>query len=121
MEVYEHDDSEASKLTEADKKKIRRLIKQFNGMLPDLNMPIEPNVYTLVEVCVNILEQQLHSEMHFTYETPDGRQVEPKIVDKVVKEVKKEQKRKKEPPLISSTPTADELAEWFEQESDEDE
>jgi outer membrane biosynthesis protein TonB len=141
-DVFEYGDPEGSKLTDADKLKIKRLIAELQGILPKLRSPVDPKVYPLIETSAEMLIHQLEMELHFTYddgifEDIDTSDVTPEEVEEAVKQVKKEraEKEKKKPPakkkapekktkakkappekIVNEVPTADDLASWFEQE-----
>lgn len=126
-EIVDYDDPNASHLTEEDKEKIKKLIKHFSRALPHLRMPIDPKIYPLVEVVIEMLHHQLEMELHFTYDDGimEDSETSEEDVKRAVKEVKKERAaRKKKVPkasLINNIPTSEELEELYNLEADEDE
>lgn len=112
------DEPEAEGLSEEQKKEIRKVIKRLQAILPMLRQPMDPNVYPLIDVSINMLETQIDMEIHHTYEDDVHEDCEAtdEDVKKAAKQVKKElePKVKQSPPSKnSSSPSKEELEGWF--------
>jgi len=111
------EEPEAEELTEEQKKEIRKVIKRLQAILPMLRAPMDPNVYPLIDVSINMLEIQSDLGIHHVYD--DGIMEDAEATDedvkKAVKIVKDETKPNKKQPLIPSSgiPSPEDLEDWF--------
>lgn len=137
MNVYENDDPQGSKLTEKHKVKLRSIRKRLEALLPELRTPVDPKIYPLIEVAMEMLFHQEQMGLHFDYNDDlfEDAHMSNEEADEAVKQVKKEiaakkkklpakkpsskkksTKPEKAPPIVNETPSKEELAGWFDLE-----
>lgn len=136
MEVFENDEPQGSRLTEEHKKRLRGIRKKLEALLPLFRMPVDPKIYPLIEVAIEMLHHQEEMELHFTYDEDlfDNAHMDDEQIDRAVKEVKESKKEKKPPAkkpsskkkstkpkkapteaaLTTESPSVEELEGWFE-------
>ena len=131
MEVNDFNDPDASKLTVEDKKRIKTIVRKLIQLRPLIRMPVDPKIYPLLEVMIDMLETQIELEMHFTYDDDiiEDSDISDEDIEQAVKEVReerakdKEEKSKPKPktkPKTKNTPSdipnTEDLKEWFDLE-----
>jgi hypothetical protein len=120
-------------MSDDDKKRITHVVKRLMDILPLIQQPMDPNVYTLVDTCINILETQKDTEVCHTWAAEDILDDEESnpIVEEAIKKLKAEQaaekkkqakkpkkdtkKTPKSPPSVpvDSIPSVDDLNSMF--------
>ena len=113
MNTFE--EPEAEELTEGHKKEIRKVIKRLQSILPMLRAPMDPNVYTLIDTSINMLEIQCDLDIHHVYgdDIVEDASSTDKDVKNATKQVKKELSKKELPPANAASPSKEELEGWF--------
>jgi hypothetical protein len=120
VEVFDHDDPNASKLTDEDRAHLRKMLKKVQALLPEIKQPMDPKIYPLVEVVESMIQTQLDLELHFTYadcETEATDEEVKEAVQQVKKELKdkKKSKKKETKPAKTTSPEQD-FTDWFDSE-----